>query len=116
MESWLVDVDGDGRLEVVGEPWAGIAKEQLRRQLPMGTAPDQDVLGRMRYVWKWDSALQYFALVSEHLLYLGPRGLPPEGWEQVYPGLVNLRDEVLSSRSPLSPKLSDLGKYRVMES
>lgn len=83
-ESWVVDVDGDGRLEIVGEPWLYISAERLRRHLPPGTAPEEAQSGRMRLVWKWDGALGRFALVSETLLYLGPRGLPPEEWEEIY--------------------------------
>ncbi len=84
MEAWVVDVDGDGLPEVVGEPWGFIPPEQLRMLLPYGTTPEGGGGGRVRYVWKWEPSLGYFAVVSRHLMYLGPRGLPAESWEEIH--------------------------------
>lgn len=65
----IADIDNDGRMEIVSEPWRTVPRDLLPKNFKLGEY-DQ---GRVRYVWRWDDGREVFQLLSRKLLYVGAR-------------------------------------------
>jgi len=68
-DAQVADFDGDGRLEIVSEPWDRIPDDLW----PKGKDRELQDWGRVRYVYRWSPVRRIFDLVHRELLYVGGR-------------------------------------------
>lgn len=76
MDAQVSDVDNDGQLEIVSEPWWSIPA----RLIPSDYVPEEvfgitgsPPWGRVKTVWRWNRTLDRFECLEETLLYIGGR-------------------------------------------
>jgi uncharacterized protein (TIGR02391 family) len=69
VDAQLTDYDGDGKIEVISEPWDEIPIELWPSDRPY----DINSWGRVRYVYRWNSLRRNFGLVHRELFYIGGR-------------------------------------------
>lgn len=68
-DAQLVDFDGDGKLEIISEPWDAIPQDLW----PKDKERELYDWGRVRYVYRWNSLKRVFDLLHRELLYVGGR-------------------------------------------
>lgn len=68
-DAQVVDFDGDGRLEVVSQPWRTVPEDLWPEGEPRGSYDT----GRVQYVYRWNAARKAFDLLYRELLYIGGR-------------------------------------------